>query len=129
MQRVIIKPYLLLILLVIISCDTKDPILIHYNNPKLKYSGRIDSTMSDGVEMYWSGTSIKLNFRGESIHTLIEDESGNNYYNVIIDGNEPSIFRPDTIKQYYELASNLSRGKHTLELFKRTEWDRGKTTF
>lgn len=129
MQRVILKPYLFLLLLVLISCDQKDTILIHYSNPQLAYSGRIDSTMSDGVEMYWSGTSIKFNFRGESVHALIEDESGNNYYNVIIDNNEPSIFRPATIKQYYELVSNLSRGKHTLELFKRTEWDRGKTTF
>ncbi|MDF1867267.1 MAG: hypothetical protein P1U70_20705, partial [Saprospiraceae bacterium] len=39
------------------------------------------------------------------------------------------ILHTDTIKRYYQLASQLPKGKHTIEIFKRTEWDRGKTSF
>jgi hypothetical protein len=37
--------------------------------------------------------------------------------------------QPDTTKHYYQLASELSKGKHNVEIFKRTEWNRGKTSF
>jgi hypothetical protein len=40
-----------------------------------------------------------------------------------------SKFHTDTIKHSYMLASNLKKGKHLVQLFKRTEWDKGKTLF
>ena len=70
-----------------------------------------------------------MNFEGESIQALLEDETGDNYYNIIIDNDSISILRPDTTKRYYQLASKLSKGKHSIEIFKRTEWNRGKTNF
>ena len=96
---------------------------------RLRYAGRIDSSKVNGAELYWSGSSIKINFEGEALSALMEDEKGDNYYNIIIDNNNLSILHMDTTKRYYQLASGLSKGKHTLEIFKRTEWDRGKTSF
>ena len=32
-------------------------------------------------------------------------------------------------KQYYQLASELSKGKHIVEIFKRTEWNTCETSF
>lgn len=119
----------LLILILVFACSTRQKLFVDYSNTQIVYSGRIDSTQVNGVALYWSGTSIKLNFEGESISGLFEDEKGDNYYNVIIDNDSLYIFRPDTIKRYYELASELSKGKHTIEIFKRTEWDRGETSF
>ncbi len=116
-------------ILIGISCTSNKELVINYSNPGIEYWGRIDTSQIDGAELYWSGTSIKMNFKGESIQALLMDETGNNYYNIIIDNDSLFVLRPDTIQQYYTLASKLSKGKHTIEIFKRTEWDRGKTTF
>ncbi len=59
----------------------------------------------------------------------MRESRGDNYYNVILDGDLISIIRPDTVQKYYTLASGLSPGKHSVELFKRTEWDRGRGEF
>lgn len=122
-----ILPFIILTL--VFACSARQELFVDYSNSQIVYSGRIDSSQVKGVELYWSGTSIKFNFKGESISALIEDKKGDNYYNVIIDNDSLLIFQPDTIKRYYQLASDLPKGKHTIEIFKRTEWDRGKTTF
>ena len=127
----IINRGLILFLTIILAsaCSTKQELIVDFSNSQIEYSGRIDSSQVKGVELYWSGTSIKINFEGESISALMEDERGDNYYNVIIDNDSLSIFRPDTTKRFYQLASGLSKGKHTIEIFKRTEWNRGQTSF
>ncbi|GAA5028617.1 hypothetical protein GCM10011506_14290 [Marivirga lumbricoides] len=124
-------PRLLFILSVLnIGCQSKSnqEVIVNYTNPEIEYWGRIDST-DEGTNLYWSGTSIEMNFEGESIHALLQDETGDNYYNIIIDNNEPVLLRPDTTQQYYQLASQLPEGAHSVRIFKRTEWDRGKTVF
>lgn len=123
------KILLLIALTLVYACSTRQVLFVEYSNSQIVYSGRIDSSIVKGVELYWSGTSIKLNFEGKSISALIEDEKGDNYYNVIIDNDSLFILRPDTTKRYYQLASELPKGKHTIEIFKRTEWNRGKTSF
>jgi len=122
--------YSLLFLLIIqTACTKKEDVFVPYSNPEIEYWGRVDSSSSEGVDLYWSGSSIKVNFEGESIQALLQDESGDNYYNVIIDKDSLVLIRPNKSKNYYQLASNLSKGKHSIEIFKRTEWDRGKTRF
>jgi lysophospholipase L1-like esterase len=123
------KIILALTLVLIFSCSAEQEAIVDYSNSQIDYSGRIDSSQAKGVELFWSGTSIKLNFEGQSISALMEDNKGDNYYNVIIDSDSLFIFRPDTTKHYYQLASKLSKGRHTIEIFKRTEWDRGTTSF
>lgn len=129
-KRAIIYPSLFVAILVSsICCKSRNDLLINYSNPQINYSGRIDSSQLNAVNLYWSGTSIKLNFEGEAIHALLRDNKGDNYYNVILDNDSLFILRPSTTKRYYTLAQNLSKGKHSIEIFKRTEWDRGTTTF
>ena len=129
-MSIINKVSLLVIsLFFVFACSTQQALIVDYSNPQITYSGRIDSSKVKGSELYWSGTSIQINFEGESIYGLFEDEKGDNYYNIIIDKDSLFILRTDTIKRYYQLATDLSKGKHSLEIFKRTEWDRGKTTF
>lgn len=121
--------FLVFSLFFVFACSTQQELIVDYSNPQITYSGRIDSSKVKGSELYWSGTSIQINFEGESIYGLFEDERGDNYYNVIIDDDSLFILRTDTIKRYYQLASDLPNGNHSVEIFKRTEWDRGKTTF
>lgn len=123
------KILILITLALVFACSTRQKLVVDYSNPQIAYSGRIDSSNVKGAELYWSGTSIKFNFEGESISALIQDEKGDNYYNIIIDDGSTFIFRPDTTKQYYQLASKLPKGRHKIEIFKRAEWNRGKTTF
>ena len=111
------------------SCKNNNELVIPFSNSEIAFSGRIDFSQEEAAEIYWSGSSIKINFEGESIEALLKDESGDNYYNVILDNDSISILRPSKVKQYHQLASGLSKGKHTVELFKRAEWDRGKTSF
>jgi len=121
----------IILIFILYDCSNEkaNELVINYLNPVIEYSGRIDTSKNDGAELYWSGTSIKINFEGGSIHALLKDQSGDNYFNIIIDNDSIVVLRPDTTKQYYQLASNLSEGKHSIEIFKRTEWDRGKTNF
>lgn len=123
------KILLVLPLILVLACSSRHNTFVNYSNPQIAYSGRIDSSALKGAELYWSGSAIKFNFEGTSISTLIEDEKGDNYFNVIIDNDRLSILKPDTSKRFYQLASGLSRGPHSIEIFKRTEWDRGKTSF
>ncbi len=129
MNLFIRKIILLITLSIVFACSNSQKLFVDYSNSQIVYSGRIDSSQVMGIELYWSGSSIKFNFEGKSISALIEDEKGDNYFNVIIDNGSPIIFRPDTIKRFHQLASELPKGKHSIEIFKRTEWDRGKTSF
>ena len=115
--------------LFLLSCQEKKEVFVNFSNPELDYSGRVNFDNKEGAEFYWTGTSIKMNFEGENVSAILKDESGDNYYNVIIDDKLKAIIQPDTIKKTYTLAYNLSKGKHTIELFRRNDWNRGKTQF
>ncbi len=116
-------------LILTFACSNKQELYIDSSNPQIVYNGRIDSTEAKGARLFWSGTSLKLNFEGESIEALMKDENGENYYNVMLNNDSLMILRPDTIKGYHQLASDLPKGKHTIEIFKRTEWNRGASSF
>lgn len=119
----------LLILVVLGACSAESDLLLDWSDQHISYEGRIDTSRTHGAELYWPGTSIKINFEGEAIEAMLEESRGENYYNVILDDELMFILRPDLAQGYHLLASELSPGPHTLELFKRTEWDRGKTSF
>src|SRR6185312_8610045 len=101
---------------------------IKANDPHIRYSGRIAMTDST-AELSWSASSVKLNFNGTGISATMADERSDNNYNVIIDDKVVSVLHPLQAKKEYLLAQGLRPGKHTLELFKRTEWAMGKTWF
>jgi len=117
----------ILITLLIVCTNSEKEVLVSYSNPEIDYWGRIDSSQIKRTDLYWAGSSIKINFEGESIYAALKNDSGNNYHNIILDNDSVRVFRPDSIQKYYELASNLSKGKHSIEIFKRT--NSGKTSF
>jgi Carbohydrate esterase 2 N-terminal/GDSL-like Lipase/Acylhydrolase family len=101
---------------------------IAFNNPEIQYEGRIafsDSTAS----INWSGSSISLNFKGSEISAILKDADTANYYNVILDDKVISKIHLSKEKQNYILASGLSKGKHKIQLYKRTQWGQGQTFF
>lgn len=97
-----------------------------FNSKNISYEGRVGFT-PDAAVLSWPGTSVYFNFKGKSVEGEFKDSDTSNYYNIIIDGNVYSKIHFDTTKNIYLLASGLKNKKHTLQLFKRTEWDKGKT--
>jgi hypothetical protein len=122
------KHFLIIILCTLFSVGNAQNKLVPFNSPNLSYEGRV-LDRSNAAELAWSGTTVSIQFKGKSMSALMQDLDTANYYNVIIDGKVAFKLHPDTTKHSYILASGLKYGTHNVELFKRTEWDKGKTLF
>lgn len=111
-----------------LSCKQQQETKILFNNAQLSYEGRIRYT-SDAAVLSWPGTSVSINFSGTEIKGEFSESDTGNYYNVILDGKIISKQHFDTGRKLYTLASGLENKEHYLQLFKRTEWDKGSTSF
>ena len=116
------------LLFLFISTNSYSQHFISATDKHISYEGRIAYT-SEAAELMWPGTSVTIKFKGTGISGEFKDQDTSNYYNVIIDNDSMYTLQLDTSKKLVSLASGLPYGKHTLELFKRTEWDKGKTWF
>ena len=116
-----------IVVLLINACNYQ-PTTIPFNHPQLTYEGRIVH-QSNAAMLSWPGTNVSMQFSGTGVSVVLQDLDTANYYNVIVDGEVVSVLHPDTVKQSYTLASGLKEGTHSVQLFKRTEWDKGKTLF
>jgi hypothetical protein len=109
------------------ACQKAD-VFIPSKSDQIHYMGRIAHTDSLS-SFYWSGTSAQINFDGTGAKAILNDENGKNYYNVIIDRDSVIMLRTQIGKKTYTLAENLAPGKHSIKLFKRTEYNQGDTGF
>jgi hypothetical protein len=100
--------------------------IIKSTDPHIRYMGRVDFR-GDSAALSWPGNSVSINFNGTGIKVLLGDQSGTNYFKVIIDDKVLPDIQLDSGKHLYTLVSDLSAGRHHLELLKRTEWVFGKT--
>jgi hypothetical protein len=121
MQRLLV----VILLFVGVSCKSQ---IISNNDAHIHYMGRVD-VRDSATMLSWSGTAVKINFNGTAVKAVLKDEKGESTFNVIVDGKVMGIIHPDTTKQTYTLVEGLPAGKHSLELFKRTEWAMGRTWF
>jgi hypothetical protein len=92
-------------------------------------NGRVGLDSPGRAAIYWPGSSVKTKFVGSVLKAILKDQRGHNYFNVIVD--EDSVYRLqlDTLKKEYTLISGLTRGEHTVELFRLTDWSDGVTWF
>jgi lysophospholipase L1-like esterase len=120
--------YLFLSIAIAFTLNCKAQQTVGNNDPHIRYAGRISKTDST-AELSWSGSSITINFTGTEIGGILKDERADNTYDVIVDNKVINVLRPELIKKEYIFADHLPNGKHTLQLFKRTEWAMGKTWF
>lgn len=128
--RVLILLPFLLLLVSFQQCKPKEQITtINADSPMIRYTGRINFTDPGTPVFYWSGTSVKVNFTGDSLRADLRDEHGENYFNIIIDHDSVRWIKLDSVRHFYTLAAGLPPGKHLVELVKRNEYDKGKTWF
>ncbi len=120
---------LIIIFLTGTACQNENSRFTAFDDERIEYMGRVGMNERGFTEIYWPGSSIKIHFEGTGIKALLKDEYGKNYFNVILDEDSILILKLDTLQKIYTLAEGLSPGLHTIELFKRTEWDKGKTWF
>ena len=116
------------IILLISSCKQQQDGKVIFSNNQLTYEGRVAFTNNAAI-LSWPGTSVFINFSGKEIKGEFSESDTGNYYNVILDGTIISKLHFDMERKMYTLASGLENTKHSLQLFKRTEWDKGNTSF
>lgn len=125
--------YILLVFL-LISCKAtvvnSGLTTINHTNKNIGYEGRIGKNNDNSAsEIYWSGSSIKINFKGTKVSVTLDDENGKNYFNVIVNGTPSKILKLEKGKKEYLLVDDLLNKNHSIELTKRNEWTFGKTQF
>lgn len=120
--------HIIILFLTLLGTNYAQNQIIAYDNPNIYFEGRILYNDSAAV-LSWPGSSITILFEGTDISAILQDADTANYYNVILDDKTISKIHTDTVKHIYSLASELQDGKHKVQLFKRTEWDKGKTFF
>ena len=76
------------------------------------------------------GTSIGVNFTGSSLSVTLDDQYGKNFFNVFVDHDltHPIVIAAEKGEKKYVLADQLSSGKHSVLITKRTEGEEGATT-
>jgi hypothetical protein len=111
---------------------TAEPVqTIAADNQNYLYTGRIDFADSKAPQLSWPGSSIKANFTGTSLAIILDDQSGKNFFSVIIDGEtqHPYVLEAKQGEHTYVISTALAPGKHSLEIYKRTEGEEGATHF
>ncbi|WP_440876051.1 GDSL-type esterase/lipase family protein [Thalassotalea sp. PLHSN55] len=101
------------------------------DNPNYQYTGRIDFSDPKRPYLTWPGSSIKARFSGTELALTIDDDRGENYYNVIIDEQNrfPTVIGLKKGLHTYTIATGLTEGEHSVEIFKRTEGTEGGSYF
>lgn len=109
------------------ACSSQLTRIIPHNHENLQYEGRVDTAFNSTM-LYWPGSSVKIKLKGTHLKAILKDDSGQTYFNVLVDGKFHKIIKPGKEKKSYELAS-FPEATHTVELFRRTEFTTGTTQF
>ncbi len=101
------------------------------DHPNFQYTGRIDRSIPDEAILYWPGSYIKASFEGPFLMILMDDQTGNSYYNVFIDEDfeHPYLINCKVGYSPYYISNYLADTVHTLHIFRRTEASTGPTRF
>ncbi len=113
------------------ACQALAGTFIKPDDARLQYVGRVDHAHPSGPLLSWPGTSIEGNFTGSSLAVRLDDQKGQNYFNVFIDGDlaHPVVLQAAQGSKTYQVVSGLKPGPHRFLLTKRTEGEEGATAF
>ena len=97
-----------------------------YSENTIEFYGRFLKS-ADGWQFDWSGSTIEAGFNGTKVELQINLVGGatTDYFNVYIDGGEPTLLTVNNAQDWYTLAEDLPKGYHSVRLEKRTEGPQG----
>ena len=95
------------------------PVAITPADSAIHYVGRFDTSKGD-PSCEWSASAIVLKFKGTDLNAQLED-SGQNYWEIEIDGKPAKKLALGTGSHLYPIASGLADGEHTVRLVRATE--------
>jgi lysophospholipase L1-like esterase len=81
---------------------------------------RFIGRFTDDARFAWSGAAIALRFSGTEISVTLDD-TGDNFFEAVVDGGEPLRIDAASGVQTYEIATGLSDGPHDVRVTRRTE--------
>jgi lysophospholipase L1-like esterase len=94
------------------------------SEPAVHYVGRVDTSDPVRARFAWSGTGVVARFDGTSVAANL---GGGQEYTVVIDGTvAPKLVAASGMSS---LATGLTAGEHTVELYRRTEAAEGESAF
>jgi lysophospholipase L1-like esterase len=94
-------------------------------DPNIFYLGRVDCD-AEGPAFAFPAVSVRVRFQGDALDLRLRDSgtgtaTSTNYYDVSIDGGEPTRLGVTAGDQVYPLARDLAPGEHVAEVVKRVE--------
>jgi lysophospholipase L1-like esterase len=95
----------------------------------IQYVGRVDFTDPKAPSFSYPGVQILARFEGSSVGAIIADTGDKDFFNVSIDGKEPTVIQTARGSKTILLAKGLAKGAHTVSIYKRTESNCGAATF
>lgn len=99
------------------------------DDPAFTYSGRIDFSDPQAPALMWSGTAVEFGVEGPSVVLILDDSTGNSFYQVIANGDDAHPVIIDCEKGLHSYPVELPTGTSRVLLFKRNEGTSGKTLF
>jgi lysophospholipase L1-like esterase len=123
------KKLFLITACIVISLSLFSQSLIRPDDPRIRYTGRVDFSDPLNPRFSYSGVTIAAEFTGTSITAGINASGERNYYYVIIDNGNPVKIHPVPSRSVYPLASSLKNTLHTIKIVKITEASMGTDQF
>ncbi len=95
-------------------------------DPSVRYIGRFDTSDAAGPKCSWSNSTVAFTVSGGSVDVTLKD-TNKSHWQVVINGKPTEVLALKAGEDTYPVAANLSPGRHTVELVKRTEPSQGVT--
>ncbi|HMU42502.1 MAG TPA: T9SS type A sorting domain-containing protein [Ignavibacteriaceae bacterium] len=101
------------------------------DNSNFQYTGRIDFSDPGQPVFFWPGTYVKAKFEGSLLIVMLNDQTGNSFYDVYIDNDfdNPHLINCSAGSNIYLVSGTLENTGHSMLLFRRTEASTGSTIF
>lgn len=108
-----------------------------FGTPQVQYIGRFDTSDPAGPKASWPGSRIVTRFNGTTVSVKLSEfaadwmDGAPSYWDVSIDRAPPFAIAmiADSQPRDFELAKDLPKGEHEVELYKRSEMQTGVTQF
>lgn len=94
----------------------------------VRFSGRTMVLPEGGVSFDWSGVYAETILDGKTLQLHLSD-TGESYFDILVDGKKTGKFNVVRTDTTVTIADRLPRGKHKVEIKKRTEGEHSTVTF